>query len=126
MIFIIGGVYQGQAEFAKSHFGISNEAITVCTEDAFEPDFQKRCICDIEQFALAAVRKGLEPKDELFKRIPDIQNVILIANDVSCGIVPMDATLRAWREACGRMNNALVARSDEVWRLFCGIPQKIK
>ena len=52
--------------------------------------------------------------------------MIFIANDVSGGVVPMDPTLRAWREACGRMNLKLAKASDEVWRLFCGIPQRVK
>ena len=38
----------------------------------------------------------------------------------------MDPELRAWREACGRMNSYLASQADEVWRLFCGIPQRLK
>ena len=55
-----------------------------------------------------------------------LKDMIFIANDVSGGVVPMDPVLRAWREACGRMNMKLARQADEVWRLFCGIPQRLK
>ena len=51
---------------------------------------------------------------------------VLIATDISCGVVPVDPLMRAWREACGRMNNLLAEEADEVWRLFCGLPQRLK
>jgi adenosyl cobinamide kinase/adenosyl cobinamide phosphate guanylyltransferase len=34
--------------------------------------------------------------------------------------------LREWREAHGRMMNALSREADGVVRLFCGIPQVLK
>ena len=56
-------------------------------------------------------------------RNPD---AIVICNDISCGVVPYDAIQRKCREAVGRSLAELSRRSDEVIRLFCGIPSKIK
>ena len=72
------------------------------------------------------IRAGIEPADTFKINRDMLSDAVIISNDVSCGIVPIETDLRAWREACGRMNNYLARESDEVWRLFCGLPQKIK
>ena len=120
MILIIGGSYQGKLDFARQRFQLAEDEIQVCTEDTDALDFSRRC------FALNRVRSGFEPADALGTDPGLYKDVIFIANDVSGGVVPMDPTLRAWREACGRMNLKLAKVSDEVWRLFCGIPQRVK
>ena len=51
---------------------------------------------------------------------------MLIGQDFSCGLVPMDAQLRLWREENGRMNNLLAGRAERVVRMFCGIAQVLK
>lgn len=126
MILIIGGSYQGKKEFARDRFSLSDSDIFICYADSDNIDLNSRCIAYIDSYALNRVRAGAEPAD-IFKTNPEmIRNAIIISNDVSCGVVPIDPELRAWREACGRMNNYLAHEADEVWRLFCGIPQRIK
>lgn len=126
MILIIGGSYQGKLDFARQRFRLTEDDIQVCTEDTGSLDFSRRCIAYIDRFALNRVRSGFEPADALGTDFSRLNDMIFIANDVSGGVVPMDPTLRAWREACGRMNLKLAKASDEVWRLFCGIPQRVK
>ena len=54
------------------------------------------------------------------------EQTILICDDISCGVVPMDKEVRAWREATGRAINALAAQADRVVRVFCGLPMVLK
>ena len=56
----------------------------------------------------------------------DLSDKILICEDISCGVVPMDAVEREWREAVGRMNAMLAAKAERVTRLFCGLPLELK
>lgn len=126
MKFIIGGSYQGKLAFAQQEFALKGEDIFLCTKDTTSIDFDKKCIAYIDQYALNAIRSGIEPADVFKANIEKLKDAILIANDVSCGIVPIDPDLRAWREACGRLNNYLARESESVFRLFCGLPQKIK
>lgn len=126
MILITGGSFQGKVDFARRRFDLTDADIQFCDEDTAAIDATRRCAAHIECFALNRVRAGVEPLDVLGLGERRLDGMILIATDVSGGVVPVDATLRAWREACGRMNIALAARADEVWRLYCGLPQQLK
>ena len=126
MILILGGSYQGKLDFAKSTFCLDENDIFICTDENEAIDFSKRCIAYVDRFALNRVRAGFEPAGALLDNPRLRPDAIVIATDISSGVVPMDAVQRAWREACGRMNNLLASRADEVWRVFCGIPQRIK
>lgn len=126
MIFVIGGSYQGKCGYVMEQLGLSESDIFVCTPETREIDFSKRIISHIEQFALGCVQRGEEPKDYWETNLSRLTDSILIADDVSCGVVPIDAVIRAWREATGRANNYLAREADHVWRVFCGLGQVIK
>lgn len=126
MIFIIGGSYQGKREYALEKFNLTDQDLFICTEDTIEIDFSKRIIANIERFALGCIQRNEEPKEYWEKHLGELQNSILISDDISCGVVPIDATIRAWREATGRANNYLARKSDQVIRVFCGLGQVIK
>ena len=51
---------------------------------------------------------------------------MVIADDIFCGVVPIDETVRAWREQCGRTLTQVASRSRTVTRLFCGLDKRIK
>jgi len=121
MILITGGSYQGKLDYARARFGLTDADI--CADKI---DFNKRCLAYIERYALEAVKNAVEPADIFRANEGRLSDKIIITTDISGGIVPMDPVLRAWREACGRMNAYLAGRADEVWRLFCGIPQRLK
>ena len=70
--------------------------------------------------------RGEEPIEYWLAHMDEMRASILISDDVSCGIVPIDTTLRAWREANGRANNRLAREAGEVWRVFCGLGHRLK
>lgn len=119
MELIIGGAYQGKLAYARSTYGLSDADIFVCTQNG-EIDFSRRCICRLEEYILACVKNETKPQCA-FR--PD---AIVICRDIFCGIVPVDAVLRAWREETGRYLNCLSAEAAHVVRLFCGLPQVLK
>jgi adenosyl cobinamide kinase/adenosyl cobinamide phosphate guanylyltransferase len=126
MILIIGGSYQGKLDFARNRYGLTDDEIQFCDETTDALDFSRHCIAYIDRFALNRIRAEAEPAEALGADPGLYKDVIFIANDISGGIVPMDPALRAWRESCGRMNLKLAREANEVWRLFCGIPQRVK
>ncbi len=125
MDIIIGGAYQGKLDYAKVTFAVSEEDVFVCSNESCEIDYSKKCIYHIERFALACVREGLVPR-ETFQIEKCRKDAVVICEDIFCGVVPIDDTLRAWREACGRLMNAITPDAQSVTRIFCGIPQRLK
>ena len=125
MELIIGGAYQGKTEYAKAAFGLNDSDIFVCDKDG-NIDFSKRCISHIERFSFWCVEHGIEPADYFFEHAENAENLIVISDDISCGVVPIDKTERAWREANGRLLIHLSKESEHVTRVFCGLSQRLK
>ncbi len=118
MELIIGGAYQGKLDYAKTVLGVREEEICDCS--AGEADLSKRCLYHYEQYLYDCARKGETPV------IPQREDAVIIADDVSCGVVPIDPLEREWRELCGRTLTAISFRSDIVTRLYCGIAKRLK
>ena len=122
MVLLIGGAYQGRAAYAEQAYGLRDADIFTCEGETL--NLSAPCLRHLERFARACVRARKEPADVLAGL--DLHGKILICEDISCGVVPMDAEAREWREAVGRMNAALAARADTVTRMFCGLPMELK
>ena len=125
MELIIGGAFQGKTEFAKESFGLSDEDIFVCKLDS-APEFDKKCISHLERFSYWCVEHGFEPSAYLYEHAENIEDKIFISDDISCGVVPINKTERAWREATGRLLIKLSRESEHVNRIFCGLSQRLK
>ena len=124
MVLIIGGAYQGKLDFAKEAFGITEEDVFVCKDS--EIDFSKKCIYALEEFTLACVREGKDPKAYLQEHREAWENSIFLCQDFFCGVVPMEAETRAWRQVTGRLVQFLSREADRVSRIFCGLEQRLK
>ena len=125
MDFIIGGAYQGKLTFAKAKYGLKDEDILTCAEDG-HIDFSARCVRHIEEFTLWCVRNGEDPIAYFKAHETEWQNSVLICRDIFCGVVPMEAENRAWREQTGRLCAYLSGEAQRVSRIFCGLEQKLK
>lgn len=124
MIFVYGGAYQGQEEYAKNCLGATEIEYMTCESSGF--DAAKRAFADTDAFVLGCVRRG-ESAQRIFEaQCEALKDAVIIGKDFSGGIVPMDAETRLWREENGRLNNAIAARADHVIRMFCGIAQVLK
>ena len=122
MILIIGGAYQGKLTFAKEAYGILDIDIHTCT--GAEIDFSRKCIYRIEEFSYACIQRGIEPKAYFQTHRGQWENSILICEDIFCGVVPMEAGNREWRQKTGRLCQYLAGEAQQVSRIFCGLEQR--
>lgn len=121
MIFIFGGAYQGKLEYAKERFGGS---VYVCKDSS--PDFSGDIIYHLERFVFACVKEGVDPWVHLKSKEEELKDKVIICDDISQGIVPMDKEERAFREANGRVMIGMAKQAKEVVRIFCGLAQILK
>ena len=120
MILIIGGAYQGKLDFVKENFGVTDGDVYICDCDAI--DFSRRCIDRLEEFA----SHHPDPVGYFEAHREEWQNSILICRDIFCGVVPMGAENRAWRQKTGRLCQYLSREAEQVSRIFCGLEQRLK
>ena len=120
MILIIGGAYQGKLDFAKETFGLTDADVHTCA--AGEIDFSKPCIYKIEEFTA----HHPDPIGYFREHRDEWENSILILQDIFCGVVPMGAENRAWRQNTGRLAQYLSREAAQVSRIFCGLEQRLK
>lgn len=120
MILIIGGAYQGKLEYAKETFQLTENDIFICCDGNI--DFSRRCICHIEEFA----RYHPDPIGFFAAHRELWQNSILICRDIFCGVVPMGAENRTWRQNTGRLVQYLAGEAAQVSRIFCGLELRLK
>ena len=52
--------------------------------------------------------------------------IVLVSNEVGCGIVPDNALARRFRDAQGRLNQRIAARADRVVLMVAGLPLVVK
>lgn len=116
MTLVVGGAGQGKLAY-------------VCAHGGFTPGQAARTPAEARR---APILYGLEawmkahPDETLEDLLASNPGVIVICNEVGCGVVPIDRDERAWREAVGRLCCTLAERADCVLRLFCGIPMTLK
>ena len=155
MILITGGSNQGKYAFARSFLKDEKNGVMIDGQDMdidkdtdidkdinsdAEQDTQIECgycLCRkkidlIRHYHLYLRRRMQQGADEeqllqetkaFCEKNPD---VIVVTEEVGCGVVPMDAFERKWREVCGRAAVILAERSEQVYRVICGIPQRLK
>ena len=124
MILIIGGAYQGKLDYAKAAFSLAPEDIFACT--GTEIDFSKSCVNALEEFCYACIQHNIDPIEYVKAHREDWQDSILICNDLSSGVVPMDPVQRQWRHTTGQLCQYLAGQARQVSRIFCGLEQRLK
>lgn len=125
MILVFGGAYQGKLRFVAEKYGYGMEDIYRCNEND-EIDFSKPVIADLGNYVLGMIRRGENPLEFVHENKCNFKDKIIVITDVGSGIVPMTKEQRLFRDNIGKITQILSRESDEVYRLFCGIGEKLK
>ena len=126
MILIIGGAYQGKLDYARENYNISRKDVYNCTREKVEVDYEKKILNNVEELVYACLANGRDPMKYLAARKSRWIDSVMIVNDISCGLVPMDQNDRAFREAVGRTTTYLAKEAKAVIRVFAGIGKNLK
>ena len=104
----VGGAWQGQDELAR----VENPGAEIWL--------------DFHESIREAVLRGEDPRAFARQVCEEKPDVVIVANEVGAGVVPMSAADRAFREAVGRALCIIAGHSVQVTRVTCGIGMKIK
>ena len=130
MKLIIGGAYHGKLDYALERYALERASVYQCTETTPEIDFSKEIINSLHLWVLGRLRAGSfahsDPLNYLENHLELLQTKIVICDDISCGVVPMESEMRRWRETVGRCLVFLSGHAEEVVRVFYGLGTKLK
>lgn len=137
MILIVGGRSQGKRRFAES-LAKRGESVPASGKmvgadaDALNPDldleeaFHAGTVCHPELYIRQCMMEKRDPARWIDRLCRENPAAVVIADEIGCGIVPVDAFEREYRETAGRLIQRLAAESGAVYRVVCGIGNRIK
>ncbi len=126
MILIVGGVFQGKRELAKRLWAEGNTGEPRIGQLLEEDDKEADIIADYHLYIRTLLEQGKDAAAKTEELLEQNPNLILTMAELGCGIVPMEAFEREWRETTGRIGCFLAAQAEAVYRVSCGVEQKIK
>lgn len=124
MILILGGAYQGKLDFAKAKFHLNDADVFSCTDQSI--DLSKPCIYGLETFVYHCLLQEIDPVEYIKANRSRLDSTVFICQDIFCGVVPMERQLRLWRDATGKLCQYLSREASEVYRIYCGLEQRLK
>lgn len=107
MIFIFGGLGQGQEEYARKYD-------------------QENRLLDYHLIIREWMKQGKDPMEETKVYLKTHPEAVIVSTEIGCGVVPLDAFEREYREAVGRVCCYLAGEAKKVIRVMCGIGMVIK
>lgn len=125
MILIFGGAFQGKYDFAKEKFAFAEDDVFECADNK-ALCLDRRVIYRLEKYIAGAVTRAETPMDVIRDSLGKLSDKIIICDDVCCGVVPITHQERLYRESVGKTLQLLSRASDEVYRVFCGIGERIQ
>ncbi|MBR1592078.1 MAG: bifunctional adenosylcobinamide kinase/adenosylcobinamide-phosphate guanylyltransferase [Ruminococcus sp.] len=121
---IIGGAYQGKRAFAREYFGINNMLDgRICDYDEI---FGAECVFNFHMLIKRLVDENIDCVEFTQKIIDENSDIVIITDEIGCGIIPLEKSERIWRENAGKCGCMIAASSEKVIRVFCGILTVIK
>ena len=126
MILVVGGAFQGKKAYIKQTFLLNDMDIADGSSCPLEEIFRARAVIHFHEYirrCLTESRDVQELPQKLRRQNPD---VIVTANELGSGIVPVEAFDRDYRETAGRVLCELAKEAEEVHRVVCGIGMVIK
>ena len=130
MKLIIGGYAQGKLDYVIKKYNIDEKNVfdyELPTKEELESKTGSKIVINtLHRIIKKRIKEGGRPEEEIASFVKKNPDCIIICDEIGNGIVPMDPFERVYRERTGRILISLAENAEEVERIICGIPQKIK
>ena len=121
---VTGGAYQGKEQYAYSLYPDAEWS------DGRTCPLSAAADCRAMKAFHVFIRRWLKEgysKEELLRAVAgEKRDIVLICDEVGCGLVPVDDFEREYREAAGRICTGIAEKAVRVDRVICGIGTRIK
>ena len=95
------------------------------TDDAPKEAIGADLVLNLHAFVRKVMQAGEDPQEFVTDLLRSAPRAVTI-DEVGCGIVPIDAFERRYRDEAGVAGQRFAAQADRVIRMICGIPQRIR
>ena len=121
MILFVGGKAQGKQAAVRAKYGAECDVWLYPEKLVRERLRSKRADQPQETLAiLEEIMDMIRASEE-----PD-RPLVVVSELVGCGVIPTDPMQEMYRETVGRLQVKLAERATEVWRVTCGITERLK
>ncbi|MEG0805589.1 MAG: bifunctional adenosylcobinamide kinase/adenosylcobinamide-phosphate guanylyltransferase [Lachnospiraceae bacterium] len=125
MIVVIGGAYQGKEAYVRKEFPGLHRVL-----QGEEFVNQEQSNAEVILNYHLGIKALMEKKEDPFLKTRALceanPKVIITLDELGCGIVPIEEFDRRYRECVGRIGCLLAEKAEQVIRVYCGIPERIK
>ena len=127
MRLVIGGYAQGKLDYVLCKYQLQGFMVWDGTLPK-DKELQTKTVVinHFHHWVKKRIQEGGRPEEEILIFLKSCKDCIIICDEIGNGIVPMEAFERQYRERVGRILIQLAGEAQEVWRILCGIGQKIK
>ncbi len=123
MILITGGAYAGKTDYVKKRYGCE---IINGEQCSFGNVFTAECVSNFHILVKRLIENKIDVISFTEQLCRDNKKLIVITNEIGCGIIPHEKSDRFWREQAGRAGCIVAENSEIAVRLCCGIATVIK
>ncbi len=124
MKLIVGGLFAGKWERLRE-LGFAPEEIADCREVGLETAFEKPAVYRVN----VLIRRMIEENRDLAELLTAVRThpeIVIVCDEVGCGVVPADPLEREYREQVGRFCCEVAKLASSVERVWCGIVTELK
>lgn len=120
MDLILGGAAQGKLRYALARYGLEMRDVSDGVLG------ETRLVNHLHLAVRAMLARGEDAEAQLRAYFDVHPNTVFLCDEVGCGLVPVDAFERQYRDVVGRVCCMAAERSENVIRIFCGLPMVLK
>jgi len=131
LILITGGKYQGKLETAFSLTGYSVDDVNDYSDltGKKENPGAAKIWYNTEEYVRELAEKGLESyeiEDDVIAWYEVCRPELVIISETGGGVIPLRKEDNVFREATGHLAGYFAKEADEVYRVVCAVPVRIK
>lgn len=126
MRLIVGGRGQGKRAYALQLVGCGEEDVADGEKCSLQDIRRCRIFDGLHRWVRRELEAGRDPWPALVEAMESNPDMVILCDEVGCGIVPIEPFQRQWREETGRICCKLAQQARQVQRVYCGIATTLK